>query len=156
MELMELKVSAKCYCSNNVRVPLLNLHSARGGPLKHTVMSKRQRNSRTLALFDVDGTLTAPRKVRNPNFRNQARCFRIDRQVHRRRDKPCRSACHFSDWRGHLLSQRADANMLKFLKDLGEVRFSRPHIFTLPSAQDSPLCRNFFVTCSSSCCVIEN
>ena len=70
--------------------------------------------------------------------------------------KPCRSACNFSDWRSHLLSQRADANMLKFLKDLGEVRFSRPHLFLSTVSTRLSSCRNFFVTGSRSCCAIES
>lgn len=89
--------------------PHINQHQRPATPKRYTAyeMSKKQKTSRTLALFDVDGTLTVPRQVSRDDVP----------QMH---SGVPDTTTLFNDtvrfW------QEADETMLTFMKTLREVR----------------------------------
>ena len=131
-------------------------------------MAKRQKTGKTLALFDVDGTLTIPRKVRRARWKHPGRDARSTlrrREVYlrqhtfpalARRARPAgtRTALTLLDSprNTHSRTQKADETMLKFMKDLQEVR---RHSMTTPcdaqtSAQSRPQPFSFMGTSAVS------
>ena len=98
-------------------------------------MAKRQKTGKTLALFDVDGTLTVPRKVRRERLEvafSRVHETTPDTTSHSaaiglRRARASTTRTHPRPSRDlPMLEQKADDTMLKFMKDLQEVRRRGP------------------------------